>query len=485
MLFLERKNSMKAIMKKITTVITAICLLVMTACSPTILPFEGKTLPDGKAGVAYETSIATGTKDMYYDLDYDSNLPSGLILYDTGIIKGVPKESGTFNFKAVMIDLNDNEYYADFSVHIEEGELVYSGGALPDAKEGEPYSQNLATATGMDKVSYELKKGCVLPKGLTFSKDGVLSGIPEEFGEFSITVTASSTGCAPVDATFTLKIAEGEKKNESLGVIVFEDFTLPDGMVGEEYSQSIRRAYGVADISYSFRFSSGEGLPTGLKIDKTLGIISGTPKDSTEGSITFRVTASAKGYDSVTAYVTLTVYDPYVTTTRFETEYVDTIPHLSGAGYSSAPSGRGMIQMTPLCSNGAVLGYLNKPVDIVYTIYADEATTAKLTLGLGSDNGKVTYDSEMFSIDVNGTQINYGTISFEQKGNSETTYETTACTISPVINLQKGVNIITFSIKKTDKATGTYSAVGCLFDYIELTGASCDLGWRPRTANVS
>jgi len=472
-------------MKKwLIAALTALSLFLLAACS-SILPFEGSELPDGKVGVEYETSIATGTKDMYYDLDYDSNLPGGLILYDDGVIKGIPVEAGSFTFKAVMIDLNDNEYYADFSFHVEGGELVYTGGALPGGKTGEPYVQELGTATGMEKIVYTLKEGSVLPEGLTFSEEGVLSGIPSEAAEnFSLTVVASASGCDDVEAAFTLSIEQGAAVDTSAGRIIFEDFALPDGSVGDSYSESVRLAYGVPNITYSFRFSSGNGLPSGLTADKELGLISGTPTDSTDGPITFRVTASAEGYESVTANVTLNVADKYVATTRFETEYVDTIPTLTGNGYSDSKSGRGMIQNTPLASNGHMLGYLNKPTDVTFKIYADSATTVKLTLGLGSEVGNYTYNPAMFGILVNGTEIDYGTLSVKQIGSSEADYQSSALAVSPSISLHAGENTITFSIRASDKATGTFSAVGCLFDYMELTGAGCDIGWYPRVGNV-
>lgn len=457
-------------------------LFSVFACS--YVPFETKELARGKVGVEYSGSIASGRKDMYYDLDYDSELPKGLILLDDGSIIGTPEQAGKFEFKAVSIDMNDVEEYADFTIEIDKGELVYTATALADGKTGEPYLQSVATATGMPGITYALKQGSSLPSGLTLAANGELSGIPDEVAENAkFTVVASAEGCDDAEADFTVTIEQGEVIIEDLGYIVFDDFALADGLVGDAYSQSVRKAYGVPNITYSFRFSAGQGLPAGLTANKELGIISGTPTDSTDSRIRFRVTASAEGYDSVTAYVTLNVYDKYVATNKFETEYVDTINKLSGAGYSSSPSGRGMIQKCAKMSNGYNLGYLNKAVTIVYKITAASDTSATLTLGLGSEVGDFVYDPSMFSVKVNGKEVNYGTISVKQIGTSEADYESRAYTLSPAIELVAGENTITFEIKNSDKATGTYAAVGCLFDYIELTGANCELGWRPRTAN--
>lgn len=469
--------------KRFVPLLLAVFAVFASACS--ILPFEGKALNGGKVGMEYTASIATGTKNMYYDLDYDSELPKGLVLYDDGTITGIPEEAGEFTFKAVMIDMDDNEYYADFSISIEKGSLSYTSFALKDGKTGEPYLVDIATATGMPSITYTIKEGTALPAGLNLSKDGELSGIPSEAGEgLTFTVVASAEGCESVEAVYTINIAQGEQVEEGLGYIVFKDFALPDGLVGEAYEQSVRKAYGVPNITYRFNFSGGNGLPAGMSGNKELGLVTGTPQDSTNGQIRFRVIASAEGYESVTAYVTLTVYDVYVETTRFESELIDSIPLMSGAGYSSAPSGRGMIQSCPNMSEGKSLGYLNKPVDVVYKITADADTTAKLVLGLGSENGNFTYDNSRFKILVNGAEINYGTLAVKQTGSSETDFASTALTISPLINLVAGENTITFSILAADDAPGTFGAWGCLFDYIELNEASCALGWRPRVANI-
>lgn len=469
---------------KILCVIVAICLglFALAGCAT----FTDRTiLNGGRVGVEYSDSISAGSGDLFYDLDYESSLPKGLTLWGDGAITGIPMEAGTFTFKAVAINSNDEEFTAEFSMTIEGAELIYSASALPDATTGEAYVQDIGTATGMPEITYALKEGSALPAGLNLSEEGILSGRPTQATEAAtFIVVASASGCDPVEATFTLKILQGEEIDETLGYIKFEDFTLPEGLVGEEYSQDIFRAEGVPGITYSVRFTSGKGLPAGLKYDSELGLISGTPTDSTHGEITFRVTAKAEGYDSVTVMVTLEVKDVYVATNKLEAEYIY-VNDLSGAGYSSAPSGTGLIQSTPNASNGYFLGYLNKALSFSFEFTATQATSAKLILHLGSEVGNFTYDPTMFSITVNGTELNYGSFDVRQIGTSTADFGFTAIEISPSINLVEGDNVITFEIFNSDKATGTFNAVGCLFDCIEFSGYSGEVGWRPKVANLA
>ena len=63
-----------------------------------------------------------------------------------------------------MIDLNDREYYADFTLDIAAGEISYTGGTLADGTAGEPYSQSVATATGMTDIVYTVKEGRASPR---------------------------------------------------------------------------------------------------------------------------------------------------------------------------------------------------------------------------------------------------------------------------------------------------------------------------------
>ncbi len=463
-------------------VIACVGLCTMAGCAT----FTDRTvLNDGQVGVEYSDSISAGSGNMFYDLDYDSSLPKGLTLMGDGSIIGIPMEAGTFDFTAVAIDKKDNESYADFSMTIAGAELVYTSFALPDATTGEAYQQDLGTATGMPYITYSVKDGSTLPDGLSLSEDGILSGRPTTAADkASFTIVASASGCDDVEATFTMTVLQGEEADYTLGYIRFENFTLPEGLVGEYYSQDIFKADGVPDITYSIRFTAGKGLPSGLSYDLDLGLIYGTPTDSTNGAITFRLTASAEGCDDVTVVVTLEVKDVYVATDTFEAEYIY-VNDLTGAGYSSAPSGTGLIQAAANASNGYFLGYLNKAMSFSFNITATKATTATLILRLGSEVGDITYDPSMFAIYVNDTEINYGSISFNQIGSDSSDFGFTEITISPSISLVEGDNEIRFQIYNSSKATGTFNAVGCLFDCIKLSGYSGEVGWRPKVANLA
>lgn len=110
-------------------------------------------------------------------------------------------------------------------------ELVYSGAALPAASVGAEYTASVATATGAEEISYELKSGSALPEGLSLSAAGTISGTPEEAGDCSFSVVAVS-GEASAEAGFTLTVNE-----EGVNTYIFEaEYVDVTGLKGSGFS---------------------------------------------------------------------------------------------------------------------------------------------------------------------------------------------------------------------------------------------------------
>lgn len=466
-----------------------LCLLSVLLCvslSACAYKIETKELAAGKVGVEYSDTIAGKGKDIYYELAADSaELPLGMLLYDDGTIEGIPEEAGAFHFSAVAVDLKDRETRADFTIVIAKGELSYAAKPLDDAEAGKPYIVNVANATGINGIRYAAKDNAPLPEGLSISAEGEISGIPAAEGDYTFTIVASANGCDDVEAEFQLHVEPGEPAMPTdLGKIVFEDFTLPVGYVGEEYNETVQYAYGVPDITYKVKYVGGKGLPKGLKFND-LGMIAGVPQDSTSGTLKFTVTASAEGYKSVKVNCYLTVLDQYVATNRFEAEHID-VTGLKGAGYSGSASELAMIQKYPNASNGRSLGYLNCALQFSFNFTSELDTTAKLTLGLGSEMwGDLTLTTDSFKVLVNGEEVAYDPFTVLEIGSGQDR-EFRPYTLSPVVNLKAGDNTITIQILDSvaTAGIGTATAQGPMVDYLQIEEANGEIGWRPRVANT-
>lgn len=451
----------------------------LVSCQDNSKPdFTGRILKGGKVGIEYEESIALKRSGVTYEIDYDSDLPLGLELSSDGIISGIPEMDGDFKFDIVAVS---GRYYtiANFQMSIEGGEITFEGKTLPNGKENEPY---VATITDDEKITVKVKDGSSLPEGLSLSSDGVISGTPTQaIDNCQVVIVASSQGCKDKEATFIITIVKGEHKQTDLGYIVFEGFDLELGEVGDDYHQSVATAYGVTGITYKFKAVGGIALPKGLKFIN--GIVSGKPKDSSYGRMKFQVIASAEGFTSVTAEFTIEIRDKYLATDNFEAEYIY-VDNLVGAGYSGSNSGKNMIQKFANASNGNVVGYLNTEITLTFNIQSQQATSANLTLTLGTENGTLTLDQTTFLVKVNDENIVYSPITVIEDGSGTADTKFHDYNISVPVPLIEGTNVFTFTVLKVAGGEGTSSARGPLFDKISLSSYQGEVGWRPKLANV-
>jgi hypothetical protein len=84
--------------------------------------------------------------------------------------------------------------------------LGLSPATLPEGKAGLSYSATFAAAGGSGSYSFALAPGSTLPKGLSLSIAGVLSGTTTVAGTFSFTVQATDTHLAGLTGTQTLSL---------------------------------------------------------------------------------------------------------------------------------------------------------------------------------------------------------------------------------------------------------------------------------------
>ena len=105
-----------------------------------------------------------------------------------------------------------------------------------------------------------------LPIGLTINTStGVISGIPSAAGNSSINITATNNDGATGSATLVISIAPPSP--------VINSPTSASGTVGSPFNYQITASRGPASFG-------AVGLPSGLSVNSTTGIISGTPTQS-------------------------------------------------------------------------------------------------------------------------------------------------------------------------------------------------------------
>lgn len=161
--------------------------------------------------------------------------------------------------------------------------IVVNPATVPGATVGVAYSQTFTGSGSTGAYSFSLSSG-TLPTGLSLNTtSGALTGTPTAAGvfNFSIKATDASTAPGPYSGTkaYTIVVAPP--------VIVVSPLTLPNTAVAAAYSQTITASGGIGPYTYAVTAGS---LPSGLTLNGTDGIISGTPKAG--GTFNFTVTAT-------------------------------------------------------------------------------------------------------------------------------------------------------------------------------------------------
>jgi len=190
--------------------------------------------------------------------------------------------------------------------------------ALPGGMVAAPYSQTLLASGG--KPPFAWTESGDLPTGLSLDGAGVIQGTPTVTGTFDFTVQVTDVN--GISATKALSIVVQ-------GALTITTETLPVATTTIDYSQTLAASGGSA--TYAWSISSGV-LPSGLSLNGTTGVISGTPTATGIFIFTVRVTdgtgASAQKSYTVAAII------PSVRITGIATSYFTVIQQ----AYSAAAS---------------------------------------------------------------------------------------------------------------------------------------------------
>ncbi len=178
--------------------------------------------------------------------------------------------------------------------------LIPTGGPLPDATAGTPYSFTLDASGGTGPYIFTLLGGSSLPAGIGLSSNGKILGTPSETGLFGFKVQATDTTDSDciAEGSYTLSVTACILDlNPSSG-------SLKEATAGTPYSFTLNSS---GNPPISFSVVSG-ALPTGLSLSPS-GVISGTASET--GNSAFKVEAeSADSICTGLATYTLNVNAP-------------------------------------------------------------------------------------------------------------------------------------------------------------------------------
>jgi hypothetical protein len=253
---------------------------VVTPQTPSLLSVGTGELPDATVGVAYSrTLVAGGGRPDYQWVIESGSLPDGLSLSQSGNISGVPTTAGSSNMVVKVTDTAGNMATRAFSILVKpQAPLAITSTQLPRGSVGASYSQSVGASGGQTPYTWSLSAGG-LPSGLVISQAGVISGTPERPGITSFGLRVTDFSGSVTTATLSIAI-----NPTPLGLSIDTE-SLPDAIVGDEYSQQLNASGGSAP--YAWQVSVGR-LPDGLTLSEA-GLISGTPTTAGELEFTLQV----------------------------------------------------------------------------------------------------------------------------------------------------------------------------------------------------
>src|SRR5207237_2759192 len=144
----------------------------------------------------YKIGAHAGCIPYHFVVD-SGRLPPGLKLsdldYSTGLVSGVPTESGTWTAWLSLHDCAGKSAQTLFTFEVWPRSWGIKTTSLPSAVAGAPYTAKLQAGDHPTTVvTWKLTSGS-LPAGLTLGADGTISGTPTSAGSSTFTVTATSS----------------------------------------------------------------------------------------------------------------------------------------------------------------------------------------------------------------------------------------------------------------------------------------------------
>jgi hypothetical protein len=215
-------------------------------------------------------------------------LPPGLSIVN-GVITGTPTTAGAFTFvvqslldpqrkdtETLQIDVT-----AALAISAPKPFAAGTAGAVTLWEVGLPFSSKLVAAGGNGTYTWSLADGA-LPTGMALAADGTVTGTPSVAGLSRATIHLADSVGRTADYQAVIGVAAR---------LTISTTKLRPGKVGRVYRAKLATKGGV--LQKKWKVTSGP-LPRGIRLDRTLGVLSGTPTKPGRYRVTVEATDALK-----------------------------------------------------------------------------------------------------------------------------------------------------------------------------------------------
>jgi hypothetical protein len=341
-----------------------------------------------------------------------SGLPSGLSLDSTtGVISGtLPASAASATPYNVSVTASDGSLSVTqtFNWFVTKGSLTLTNPGDQSNNEGDNVSLQLS-ATGGSGLSYGASG---LPSGLSInSSTGLISGTlstgDAANGPYTITISASDSAGDSAAQQFTWNV---NTSNPNLNPVV----TNPGAQINAQ-GDVLSLQIGATDPAGNGLTYGASGLPPGLSIDPTSGLISGVLSNTSATGSPYTVTVSAAdGSNNGSATFTWTVTNGNVMVsnpgTQSSTAGASASLQISASDSAQLPLTYGAAGLPPglsiNTSTGLISGTIDPSAGGSYQV-AVSASDSNGNSGSAAFTWKVTYLNQAPTLDNPGDQVNH------------------------------------------------------------------------------